>query len=242
MTYPIIFIKDIFAPSKAHEDLSKNSYEDQGALITDMVVAILMMTTAGCALGHVGYLANLSEITSISMTVAAGTVIVVDWVLFTFKKYNPDTPSDELPIEPLSEMSSENEETLVTGTQNTTSANISAVPVENNVKPLSTKKNKEKSLRNEILQLVDLQTEKPSAGTAAKISNTNRILNTLSALRKKSLYASRKNKPKFTVSAAQKRLKSLLQEVNMEKPQSKYRKLTRNPSISQQKEFQVDKE
>ncbi len=99
MTYPIIFIKDIFAPSKAREDLSKNSDDSLGGLITDMVVAILMMTTAGCALGHVGYLANLSEITSISMTVAAGTIIVVDWTLFTFKKYNPDTLSDELLIE-----------------------------------------------------------------------------------------------------------------------------------------------
>lgn len=99
MAYPIQFIVDIFSPSKTHEDLSKNSYDARGALIMDVALSILVLVTAGCALGHVGYLANLSEIAAISMTAAASGVILVDMVLFTLRKANSETVEDE-PTEP----------------------------------------------------------------------------------------------------------------------------------------------
>lgn len=100
MAYPIKFISDICSPSKAHEDLSKNSENAIGALIMDLALSILVLTAGGCALGQVGYLANLSQTASISMIAAASGVIVIDLVLFTLKKANPDTPIEEIHIEP----------------------------------------------------------------------------------------------------------------------------------------------
>lgn len=66
-----------------------------------MAIALLVIAIGGFAMGHIGHLATLPEVASVTMVSAGSALIAVDWTIFAVTQVNSDTVEEQNVINPL---------------------------------------------------------------------------------------------------------------------------------------------
>lgn len=101
MSYTITLLVNTCYPRQPEEgkELPTHSLNEQGALITDVVVGILTLAAGAlalvaghCHLGPLSFLGNLSQAWAISLISAGGGVILLELTVFAIKSCKNDTP------------------------------------------------------------------------------------------------------------------------------------------------------